>query len=247
MLEKSHRFGRERNLEFESAMNELRRGLIGAVICLGAIVSYSQNDSRIHEGSQVKAAVSSLDLKRRPTVNITRRDLVSLSGVLIGTGEDELSVSFKIGKGLHEVNIRYEDVLEIAGSGIRLSFVPDPEASVQGSWTDVKGIAIYRPIGVVLSNGKEMSGYFGGADDKMLTLIGASAAARLGIPSEIVVRVFGVTDGKNGVKEYTRRGMKAGGVPAPEALVLMPITTGVGAMIGLSKQKKRRVILVFAR
>ena len=221
--------------------------LVIAIIAFATLIAPSQDDKRTREGVQVKTAVANLDLKKRPSVNITRRDLVSLSGVLIGAGDDELSVSFKIGKGLHEVNIRYKDVLEIVGSGIRLSFIPDPEAVVQGSWKDVKVIAMYRPIGLVLSNGKEMSGHFGGADDKILTLVGASAAARLGIPTEMIVRVFGVTDGKNGVKEYTRRGMKAGGVPEPEALVLMPITTGVGALIGLSKQKKRRVILVFAR
>ncbi|MFN2411832.1 MAG: hypothetical protein ABR535_02095 [Pyrinomonadaceae bacterium] len=228
-------------------MNKLQCFLLVGVIGFGAIVSCSQDAGRLRESAEVKAAVSALDLKKRPSVDIIRRNLFSLSGVVTSVGEDVFLVRVKSKTSDLEFSIRYADVLEVIGSGIHLSFVPDPLAKNHGSWAHVAGLGTQGQIGVVLRNGKEMVGYFGGADEEKLTLVGNRLDAVLDIPRKMIVRVFGVTDGKAGVKEYTRKGLKGGSeVGAPEALVVMPVAAGVGSLIGLAKQKKRRVILVFA-
>lgn len=220
--------------------------LIFGVITLASAVCPSQGDSRIKQGASVKSAALKLDLKTQPKVTIIGRDLLMRRGVVTSVGDAELVVQPP--KKAPEVGIVYTEILQITGPGLNISFVPDPQASAHGDWSDVRRIGLYGPIGVVLVNGKEMFGRFGGAGDENLALLGAGKGSVLKIPRESIVRVFGVTDGKGGVKEYTRRGLKGGSqVGAPEALVVMPVAAGVGSLIGLSKQKKRRVILVFAR
>jgi hypothetical protein len=230
-----------------------RNGLTGrrwwpiiAVLYVVPLVCPAQDQIRVQQGEAIKAAVLKLDLKRRPELAVIGRDLLMRRGVLVRMSDEELII--KPPKNAPGLSIRYQEILQLSGRGINLSFIADPDVTSLGTWADVKGIARGCPIAVVLTNGKEMYGSFGGAQDLYINLVGARADAVLSIRKEIVDKVFGVTDGKGGVKEYTGKGMKGGSeVGAPEALVVMPVATGAGALIGLAKQKKRRVIPVYVR
>jgi len=182
-------------------------------------------------------------------VAVIRRDLSRVSGNVTGVGEEDFIVTRKgPPDGAKHVTVRYQDVLEMSVGGIRISFAPYPQSPVHGRWDDLKTLRHNTYIGVVLKNGKDMYGRFAGADEKKLTLLGQTNDAVLAIPSDIIARVFGYSDGKNGVKENTRKGLKAGSeVGAPEALIVAPVAVGVGALIGLGQQKQAKILLVFAR
>jgi hypothetical protein len=219
------------------------------LLTLAGSVCHAQDQQRDQQAVQVKSSVTTLRLKDRPSVAVIRRDLSRVSGNVTAVGEEDFVITRKgPSDRATDVTVRYRDVLEMSGGGIRISFAPDPRSRVHGDWDDVKALRHYTYIGVVLKNGKDMYGRFAGADEKKLTLLGQTNDAVLRIPSDMVTRVFGYSDGKNGVKENTRKGLKVGSeVGAPAALIVAPVATGVGALIGLGQQKQAKILLVFAR
>ena len=221
------------------------------LFCILLVIAFSDaSEAQPAEAEMIKAAVAKISAAKRQPIRIMLRSLSEMEAVVTSAGEESFTVMIqKVKDWSKERTILYKDVLAISGAGINVSLVPDPAMTTPyGSWDAVAGITRRQRIGIVLANGKDMNGWFGGATPTSLTLLGPTDQSIMKVPRAQIVRVFGLKRGGPGVKEYTRRGLKGGSeVGAPEALIVAPVSAGIGALIGLAKQSKESIILVYSR
>jgi hypothetical protein len=102
---------------------------------------------------QVQTAIGNL-VSRNHRAEIMLRDLTELEGTVTAMLDDSFSLKIKGANGRRiEAKILYEDVLEVKGKNVSISFIPDQDLRPYGTWDDVLKINYNHNLEIVFENG----------------------------------------------------------------------------------------------
>ena len=213
--------------------------LIVAIVLLLGGNARAQVDVRQQQTDEVRAIVQSFG--SRPTkVSLLTRSLVFSSGKIVATSGSSFHLKFK----KRVIEVPYENVLAIEGSGKSVTFIPDRATLNHGSWDDVGRIYPGTKILVVYSDKKAEIGFSNSVSKTHLIMVDKNGRERVDVPADRIVAVYGLIGGYGGVKAGASKG--AEGMTNDRDVLLDGIFAGVGALVGMVKSDGRP-ILIYSR
>ena len=222
---------------------------ISLVLLLCGVVRAQVVDERQLQADEVRAIVKSFGSK--PTkVSLVTRSLVFRTGKVVAARENSFHLRYKSEPSdkTRIIDIPYQDVLELDAGGKWVSFVPEVTARNHGSMKDVGKIFAGTRILVIYTDKKAdlkyEIGFANSVSKTHLVMIDKNGRARIDMPIEQVRAVYGLVDGRAGVKSSLSKNSTTG-TDAVVAL-LQGIAAGVGALFGMVKDDDEP-IMVFSR
>lgn len=237
--------------------------LFGLVPC----VVMPQNADRLQQAAEVKKAIGQIAATKKTNAHIILRDLREFDGNVTEVDADSFGVNFKpkkkgwFTKGTNSNSkpasvLKYNDVLQLEGNELLLSFVPNPTQSPYASWDAIRAIGIGEFLQVHLTNGRKSHGVFLKSVDDRLTLMRGNT--EFYISREVISRVYRVKDNTVNLASKLLRGGQKGTEVSDDIFPILdptarayPGALAIGAAAGgsiyaLPKAGTKRV-LVFAK
>jgi len=229
--------------------------LATALSCSGRVFppAAPQAEAEAGRAARVRAAVLLLVARPKARVRVTVGDLSEWEGRAAEPGADSFILVVRVAKGLFlERRVAYDEVLELRGDQVSLSFFPDPAQRPYGTWETVRRLEFGDMLELTLAGGRRVKGRVNNTTETELSLLGRDGVATEYGRREIV-RIFRIGDGSGGAVAGAGSGMAKGvkvwgGLRATRegavgAGVVGGVGAGVGALTGAASKGRKRLLL----
>jgi len=194
-----------------------------------ATVCFAQTDpSKPGRADEVKTAVERLSALRDVRVRGVLFDMRVFDGKFIDKDDSTFTVDSKRrGQPRSVMVIKYEQVLELVGPGIAISYFPDPDTAPYSSWDELKRIASGDTLEIDLLDGKGAMGVFIRVTEAEIALLDGNKNVL--IKRKGIKRVFLARREPHSLKKAARGAGKAAGTVRPAEPASRTLGSSAGA------------------
>lgn len=199
------------------------------VLLVCASVCFAQTDpSKGSRADEVKTAVERLSALRDVRVRGVLFDMRVFDGKFLDKDDHTFTVDFKRrGQSRSVMVIKYEQVLELVGPGIAISYFPDPDTAPYSTWDELKRIAYGDTLEIDRLDGTGAMGVFIQVTESEIVLLDGNK--NLTLKREEIKRVFLARREPHSLKKAAKGAGKAAGTVRPAEPASRTLGSSAGA------------------